>query len=163
MSVVLCLPAHLCVSTAASRGRPPHGNASKAFHRRGVTDPPRATRGHQPRAARRSSSQLAARSAAQRLAAPPSDSAEFVTEPAAPSRASPRPRRDREGGAQTRTPASASPIGRPARPRQPPPQPPADQHQPHTQSSAASSASTNTTRTSSLGGTSDHQGPQDQV
>ena len=32
---------------------------------------------------------VAARSAAQRLAAPPSDSAEFVTEPAAPSRASP--------------------------------------------------------------------------
>ena len=85
--------------TAASRGRPPtgtrqleelkaqqrggqslsgsqqegaaagHGNASKAFHRRGVTQPSRATRGHQPRAARRSSSQLAARSAAQHLAA----------------------------------------------------------------------------------------------
>ena len=63
----------------------------------------------------------------------------------------------------TRTPASASHIGRPARPRQPPPQPPADQHQPHTQSSAASPASTNTTRTSSLSGTSDHQGPQDQL
>ena len=28
MSVVLCLPAHLCVSTAASRGQAPHGNAS---------------------------------------------------------------------------------------------------------------------------------------
>ena len=80
MSVVLCLPAHLCVSTAASRGQAPHGNASKAFHRRGVTHPSRATRGHQPRAARRSSSELAARSAAQRLAAPPSDSAESVKE-----------------------------------------------------------------------------------
>ena len=28
MSVVLCLPAHLCLSTAASRGQAPHGNAS---------------------------------------------------------------------------------------------------------------------------------------
>ena len=28
MSVVLCLPAHLCVSTAASRGQAPQGNAS---------------------------------------------------------------------------------------------------------------------------------------
>ena len=28
VSVVLCLPAHLRVSTAASRGQPPHGNAS---------------------------------------------------------------------------------------------------------------------------------------
>ena len=77
---MLCLPAHLCVSTAASRGQAPHGNASKAFHRRGVTHPSRASRGHQPRAALRSSSQLAARSAAQRLAAPPSDSAESVKE-----------------------------------------------------------------------------------
>ena len=46
MSVVLCLPAHLCVSTAASRGQAPQGDASKAFHRRGVTHPSRATRGH---------------------------------------------------------------------------------------------------------------------
>ena len=30
MSVVLCLPAHLCVSTAASRGQAPHGDASPA-------------------------------------------------------------------------------------------------------------------------------------
>ena len=44
MSAVLCLPACLCVSTAASRGQAPHGNASKAFHRRGVTHPSRATR-----------------------------------------------------------------------------------------------------------------------
>ena len=80
MSVVLCLPAHLCVSTAASRGQAPYRNASKAFHRRGVTHPSRVTRGHQPRAARRRSSQLAACSAAQRLAAPPSDSAESVKE-----------------------------------------------------------------------------------
>ena len=80
MSAVLCLPACLCVSPQRLVARPPHGNASKAFHRRGVTHPSRATRGHQPRAARRSSSQLAARSAAQRLAAPPSDSAESVKE-----------------------------------------------------------------------------------
>ena len=145
MSVVLCLPAHLCVSTAAPRGQAPHGNASKAFHRRGVTHPSPATRGHQPRAARRSSSQrsAAARSAAQRQ------------------------RRDREGGGQTRTPSTASPIGRPARPhnqsRQPLPQPPADQHRPHSQSCAAAPASTNTTRIGSLSGTSAHQGPQDQV
>ena len=80
MSVVLCLPAHLCVSTAAFRGQAPNGNASKALHRRGVTHPSRATHGHQPRAAQRSSSQLAARSAVQRLAAPPSDSAKSVKE-----------------------------------------------------------------------------------
>ena len=46
VSAVLCLPACLCVSTAASRGQAPHGNASKAFQRRGVTHPSRATRGH---------------------------------------------------------------------------------------------------------------------
>ena len=75
------MPACLLVCvTAASCGQAPHGNASKAFHRRGVTHPSRATRGHQPRAARRSSPQLAARSAAQRLAAPPSDGAESVKE-----------------------------------------------------------------------------------
>ena len=45
MSAVLCLPACLCVSTAASRGQAPHRNASNAFHRRGVTHPSRATRG----------------------------------------------------------------------------------------------------------------------
>ena len=66
--------------TAASRGQAPHGNASKAFQRRGVTHPLRATWGHQPRAARRSTSQLAARSAVRRLAAPPNDSAESVKE-----------------------------------------------------------------------------------
>ena len=31
MSAVLCLPACLCVSTAASRGQAPHGNASILF------------------------------------------------------------------------------------------------------------------------------------
>ena len=46
MSAVLCLPACLCVSAAASRGQASHGNASKAFHRCGVTHPSRATRGH---------------------------------------------------------------------------------------------------------------------
>ena len=45
MSAVLCLPACLCVSTAASCGQAPHGNASRAFHRRGVTHPSSATRG----------------------------------------------------------------------------------------------------------------------
>ena len=45
VSAVLCLPACLCVLTAASRGQAPHGNASKVFHRRGITRPPRATRG----------------------------------------------------------------------------------------------------------------------
>ena len=46
MSAVLCLPACLCVPAAASRGQAPHGNASTAFHRRGITHPSRATRGH---------------------------------------------------------------------------------------------------------------------
>ena len=46
MSAVLCLPACLRVSAAASRGQAPDGNASKAFHRRGVTHPSRATWGH---------------------------------------------------------------------------------------------------------------------
>ena len=46
MSAVLCLPACLCVSAAASHGQAPHGNASKVFHRRGVTHPSRSTRGH---------------------------------------------------------------------------------------------------------------------
>ena len=80
VSAVLCLPACLCVSPAAFRCQAPHGNVSEAFHRRGITHLSRATRGHQPRAARRSSSQLAARSAAQQLAAPPSHSAESVKE-----------------------------------------------------------------------------------
>ena len=45
MSAVLCLPACLCVSAAASCGQFPHGNASKAFHRRRITHASRATRG----------------------------------------------------------------------------------------------------------------------
>ena len=45
MSAVLCLPACLCVSAAASGGQAPHGNVLKSFHRRGVTHPSRATRG----------------------------------------------------------------------------------------------------------------------
>ena len=80
MSAVLCLPACLCVSPQRPVARPPTGTRQKRLIRRGVTHPSRATRGHQSRAARRSSSQLAARSAAQRLAAPPSDNAEFVKE-----------------------------------------------------------------------------------
>ena len=171
MSVVLCLPAHLCVSpqrpvAGPPRERvksvsPPRAYQSLACH----SGPPTPSSAAQQLAARSSQRSAAGRSAAQRLAAPPSDSAEPVTEPAAPSRASPCPRRDREGGGQTRTPSTASPIGRPARPhtqsRQPPPQPPADQHRPHSQSSAAAPASTTTT--SSLSGTSAHRGPQDQV
>ena len=46
MSAVLCLPACLCVSAAASCGQAPHEKASKAFHRRGVPHPSHATRGH---------------------------------------------------------------------------------------------------------------------
>ena len=46
MSAVLCLPACLRVSAAASRGQAPHGNASKKFYRRGATHPSRAARGH---------------------------------------------------------------------------------------------------------------------
>ena len=34
MSAVLCLPACLCVSAAASRGQAPHGKTSKVLHRR---------------------------------------------------------------------------------------------------------------------------------
>ena len=45
MSAVLCLPACLRVSVAASCGQAPQGNGSKAFHRRRVTHPSRATRG----------------------------------------------------------------------------------------------------------------------
>ena len=69
MSVVLCLPRSPVRVTRSVPWPAPHGNASKAFHRRRVNHPWRATRGHQPRAARRSSGQLAARSAAQQLAA----------------------------------------------------------------------------------------------
>ena len=71
----------------------PHGNASKAFHRRGVTHPSN----HQPRAA-----QPAARSAAQRLAAPPNDSAEPVKEVRGPEL---RHRRVLSADQQVRTPS----------------------------------------------------------
>ena len=156
MSVVLCLPAHLRVSRSVPWPAP-HGNASKAFHRRGVTHPPRATRGHQPRAARRSSSQLAARSAAQQLAAQrsglqrrpataPSSSRSPQRRPEhRPDRAATVKEVHRPGLLHQPHRPTRSPIGRPPRPRQPPPQPPADQHQPHTQPSAAAPASTTTT------------------
>ena len=84
MSAVLCLPACLCVSAAASRGQAPHGNASKAFHRRGATHPSRATRGHL------NPEHHGLRSAARQQ------------------------RRVREGGVATGTPTSASSFGRPA-------------------------------------------------
>ena len=74
MSAVLCLPACLCVSAAASRGQAPHGNASEAFHRRGVTHPSRATRGHlNPK-------HHGLRSAARSIAPSVNYSAEFVKE-----------------------------------------------------------------------------------
>ena len=84
MSAVLCLPACLRVSAAASRGQAPHGNASKAFNRRGVTHPSRATRGHL------NPEHHGLRSAARQQ------------------------RRVREGGVATGTPTSASSFGRPA-------------------------------------------------
>ena len=84
MSAFLCLPACLRVSAAASRGQAPHGNASKAFHRRGVTHPSRATRGHL------NPEHHGLRSAARQQ------------------------RRVREGGVATGTPTSASSFGRPA-------------------------------------------------
>ena len=153
---MLCLPACLCVSTTASRGRTPTGTRQKRFTAAGLPIPRvplGATNPEQPGAAARSSQLAAQRSDPQRR----------------PERRPERPRKrpDREGGAQTRTPTSASPIGGPARPhyqsRQPPPQPPADQHRPHSQSSATSTASTTTTRTGPLSGRRAHQGPQDQV
>ena len=64
MSAVLCLPACLCVSAAAS----------KAFHRRGVTHPSRATRG------RLSPEQHRLRSATRSIAPSVSNSAESVKE-----------------------------------------------------------------------------------
>ena len=84
MSAVLCLPACLRVSAAASRGQAPPGNASKAFHRREVTHPSRTTRGHL------NPEHHGLRSAARQQ------------------------RRVREGGVATGTPTSASSFGRPA-------------------------------------------------
>ena len=156
MSAVLCLPACLCVSPQRPVARPPTGTRQKRFTAAGLPIPRvplGATNPEQRGAAARSSQLAAQRSGPQRR---PEHRPEQL-----------RKRRDREGGGLTRTPSSASLIGRPARPhtqlQQPPPQPPADQHRPHSQSSAASPASTNTSRTSSLSGTSAHQGPQDQV
>ena len=64
MSVVLCLPAHLCVSPAASRGRPPTGTSQKRFTAAGLPIPrvPLGATNPEQRSA-------AARSAAQQLAA----------------------------------------------------------------------------------------------
>ena len=68
MSVVLCLPAHLCVSPQRPVAGPPRERVKSVSPPRGY--PALACHsGHQPRAARRSSSQLAACSAAQQLAA----------------------------------------------------------------------------------------------
>ena len=74
MSAVLCLPACLCVSAAAFHGQAPPGNASKAFHRRGVTHPSRATRG------RRNPRHHGLRSAARSIAPSINNSAESVKE-----------------------------------------------------------------------------------
>ena len=74
MSAVLCLPACLRVSAAASPGQAPHGNASKAFHRHGVTHPSRATR------ARLNPEHHGLCSAARRIAPSFSTSAESVKE-----------------------------------------------------------------------------------
>ena len=74
MSAVPCLPACLSVSAAASRGQAPHGNASKAFHRRGVAHPSRATRDHLNR------EHQGLRSAARSIAPSVSNSAESVKE-----------------------------------------------------------------------------------
>ena len=74
MSAVLCLPACLCMSAAASRGQAPHRNASKAFHRRGVTHLSRATWG------RLNPEHHGLRSAARSMAPSVSNSAESVKE-----------------------------------------------------------------------------------
>ena len=156
MSVVLCLPAHLCVSPQRPVAGPPRERVKSVSPPRGYPHS-RATRGHQPRAARRSSSQLAARSTAQQLAAQRSGSqrrpATALSSSRSPQRR-PEHRPDRaatvkevHGPGLLHQPhwPTRSLIGRPARPRQPPPQPPAGQHQPHTQPSAAAPASTTTT------------------
>ena len=74
MTAVLCLPACLRVSAAASRGQAPHGNASKTFHRRGVTHPSRSTRG------RLNPEHLVLRSAARSIAPSVNNKAESVKE-----------------------------------------------------------------------------------
>ena len=95
VSVVLCLPAHLCVSPQRPVAGPPRERVKSVSAPRGYpalacrSGPPTPSSAAQQLAARSSQRSAAARSAAQRLAGMPSDSAEFVTEPAAPSRASP--------------------------------------------------------------------------
>ena len=74
MSAVLCPPACLCLSAAASGGQAPHGKASKAFHRRGLTHPSRATPG------RLNPEHHGLRSAARSIAPSVSSSAESVKE-----------------------------------------------------------------------------------
>ena len=74
MSAVLCLPACLPVSTAAPGGQACHGNASKAFHRRGVNHPSRATPG------RLNPEHHRLRSATRSIAPSVSNSAESVKE-----------------------------------------------------------------------------------
>ena len=157
MSVVPCLPAHLCVSPQRPVAGPPRERVKSVSPPRGYptlachSGPPTPSSASQQRGAARSSQRSAAsRSATQRLAAPLSDSAEFVTEPAAPSvhrpdRAAPVEEVHRPGLLHQPHRPTRSPNGRPARPRQPPPQPPADQHQPHFQSSAAAPSPTTTT------------------
>ena len=69
MSVVLCLPAHLCVSPAASRGRPPTGTRQKRFTAAGLPIPGvplGATNPEQRGAAARSWQLAAQRSGSQR-------------------------------------------------------------------------------------------------
>ena len=90
MSAVLCLPACLCLPAAASCGQAPHGNASKMFHRRGVTHPSRAARGH-----------LNPEHHGLRSAAPKHRPERQLQ------------RRVREGGVATGTPTSVSSFGRP--------------------------------------------------
>ena len=62
MSVVLCLPAHLCVSAAASRGQPPTGTRQKRFTAAGLPSPrvPLGATNPEQRGAARSSQRSAA-------------------------------------------------------------------------------------------------------
>ena len=71
MSVVLCLPAHLCVSPQRPVAGPPTGTHQKRFTAAGLPIPrvPLGATNPEQRGAAARSSQLAARSAAQQLAA----------------------------------------------------------------------------------------------
>ena len=158
MSVVPCLPAHLCVSPQRPVAGPPRERVKSVSPPRGY--PALACHSRPPTPS--SAAQLAARSAAQRLAAQrlaaqrsgsqrhpataPSSSRSLQRRPEhRPDRAATVKEVHRPGLLHQPHRPTRSPIGRPARPRQPPPQPPADQHQPHSQSSAAAPASTTTT------------------